>query len=115
MGWQPRVEMEREYMAISFVPLNAAPAHEHEIHHKLSKISEIIELHPLFEEYDLIVKIKADSFENIFGGSFAVSPYALFFSSNKSITSLPTCFIKYSVFILIYFIDAKIIWYKNEH
>ncbi len=52
-------------MAISFVLINAAPAHEHEIHRNLSKISEIIELHPLFEEYDLIVKIKADSFENI--------------------------------------------------
>ena len=52
-------------MAISFVLINAAPAHEHEIHHKLSKIQEIIELHPLFGEYDLIAKIEADSFENI--------------------------------------------------
>jgi DNA-binding Lrp family transcriptional regulator len=52
-------------MAVSFVLINAAPAHEHEIHHKLSKIPEIIELHPLFGEYDLIAKIEADSFENI--------------------------------------------------
>ena len=52
-------------MAISFVLINAAPAHEQEIHHKLSKISEIIELHPLFGEYDFIAKIEADSFENI--------------------------------------------------
>jgi DNA-binding Lrp family transcriptional regulator len=57
--------MERSYMAISFVLINAAPAHEHEIHHKLSKIPEIIELHPLFGEYDLIAKIEAASFENI--------------------------------------------------
>ncbi len=52
-------------MAISFVLINAAPAHEHEIHHKLSKIPEIIESHLLFGEYDLIAKIEADSFENI--------------------------------------------------
>ncbi len=52
-------------MAISFVLINAAPAHEHEVYHKLSKISEIIELHSLFGEYDLIAKIEAASFENI--------------------------------------------------
>ena len=54
-------------MVIGFVLINAAPAHEHEIRNKLSKIPEIIELHPLFGEYDLIVKIEAASFENIGG------------------------------------------------
>ena len=52
-------------MAISFVLINAAPANEHEIYHKLIKIPEIIELHPLFGEYDLIAKIEAASFENV--------------------------------------------------
>ena len=52
-------------MAVSFVLINAAPAHEHEIYQKLSKIPEIIELHALFGEYDLIAKIEAVSFENI--------------------------------------------------
>ena len=52
-------------MAISFVLITAAPAHEHEVHQKLSKIPEIIELHPLFGEYDLIAKIEAENFESI--------------------------------------------------
>ena len=43
-------------MAIGFVLITAAPAHEHEVYNKLSKLQEIIELHPLFGEYDLIAK-----------------------------------------------------------
>jgi DNA-binding Lrp family transcriptional regulator len=53
------------YMAIGFVLINAAPAHEHDVYNKLSKVPEIIELHPLFGEYDLIAKIEADDFENL--------------------------------------------------
>jgi len=52
-------------MAIGFVLINAAPAHEHEVYNKLLKVSEIIELHPLFGEYDLIAKIDADDFEKL--------------------------------------------------
>jgi DNA-binding Lrp family transcriptional regulator len=52
-------------MAIGFVLINAAPAHEHDVYNKLSKVPEIIELHPLFGEYDLIAKIEADDFENL--------------------------------------------------
>ena len=52
-------------MAIGFVLINVAPAHEHEVYNKLSKISQIIELHPLFGEYDLIAKIEADDFEEL--------------------------------------------------
>ena len=52
-------------MAIGFVLINVAPAHEHEIYNKLSKIPQIIELHPLFGEYDLIAKIEADDFEEL--------------------------------------------------
>ncbi len=58
-------------MAISFVLISAAPAHEHEVYNKLSKIPEIIELHSLFGEYDLIAKIEAENFENI--GNIVVS------------------------------------------
>jgi len=32
---------------------------------KLVKISQIIELHPLFGEYDLIAKIEIEDFENL--------------------------------------------------
>ena len=52
-------------MAISFVLITATPAHEHDVYNKLSKVSEIIELHPLFGEYDLIAKIEAENFESI--------------------------------------------------
>jgi len=52
-------------MAIGFVLINVAPAHEHEIYNKLSKIPQIVELHPLFGEYDLIAKIDAADFEEL--------------------------------------------------
>jgi DNA-binding Lrp family transcriptional regulator len=60
--------MERKggkHMAVGFVLINVAPAHEHEIYNKLSKIPQIIELHPLFGEYDLIAKIEASDFEEL--------------------------------------------------
>jgi len=41
-------------MAIGYILISAAPAHEHEVYTKLSKIPEIVELHPLFGEFDLI-------------------------------------------------------------
>jgi DNA-binding Lrp family transcriptional regulator len=39
--------------------------HEYEVFNKLSKLHEVIELHPLFGEYDLIAKIEAKDYENI--------------------------------------------------
>ena len=52
-------------MAIGFVLISAAPAYEHEVYNKLSKVPQIIELHPLFGEYDLIAKIEAEDFERL--------------------------------------------------
>jgi len=52
-------------MAIGFILISAAPAHEHEVYNKLSKVKEIIELHPLFGEYDIIAKIEAQDFEKL--------------------------------------------------
>ena len=52
-------------MAIGFVLINAAPAHEHEVYNKLSKVPEIVEVHPLFGEFDLIAKIEAEGFEKL--------------------------------------------------
>ncbi len=52
-------------MAIGFVLINVAPAHEHEVYNKLSKIPQVVELHPLFGEYDLIAKIDATDFEEL--------------------------------------------------
>ena len=52
-------------MAIGFVLISAAPAREHEVYNKLSKVKEIKELHPLFGEYDIIAKIEAEDFEKL--------------------------------------------------
>ena len=52
-------------MAIGFVLISTAPAHEHEVYNKLSKVKEIKELHPLFGEFDLIAKIEAEDFEKL--------------------------------------------------
>ena len=60
-------------MAVGLVLTKAAPAHEHEVYNKLSKIPEIVELHPLFGEYDLIAKIKVDNFEKL--GSIVVNKF----------------------------------------
>ena len=58
-------------MAIGFVLITIAPAHEHEVYTKLSKVPEIIELHPLFGEYDLLAKIEAEDHEKL--GSVVVN------------------------------------------
>ena len=52
-------------MAVGFVLINVAPAHEHDVYNKLSKIPQIVEIHPLFGEYDLIAKIDANDFEEL--------------------------------------------------
>ncbi|MBS3778010.1 MAG: Lrp/AsnC ligand binding domain-containing protein [Candidatus Thermoplasmatota archaeon] len=52
-------------MSIAFVLINAAPTSEHTVYNTLLREPEIIELHLLFGEYDLIARIEADSFEKI--------------------------------------------------
>jgi len=52
-------------MLIGFVLIKAAPKLEHEVYNKLSKFDQIIELNPLFGEYDLIAKIEGDDFEKL--------------------------------------------------
>ena len=52
-------------MAIGFVLITIAPAQEHDVYTKLSKVAEVIELHPLSGEYDLLAKIEADDFESL--------------------------------------------------
>ena len=52
-------------MVIGFVLMHIAPLHEYEVFNKISKLHEVIELHPLFGEYDLIAKIQAEDYEDI--------------------------------------------------
>ena len=52
-------------MVIGFVLMHVLPLHEYEVFNKLSKLKEVIELHPLFGEYDLIARIEAEDYESI--------------------------------------------------
>ena len=52
-------------MVIGFVLMHISPLHEYEVFNKLLKLPEVIELHPLFGEYDLIAKIEAKDYESI--------------------------------------------------
>ena len=52
-------------MVTGFVLMHVSPLHEYEVFNKLSKLPEVIELHPIFGEYDLIAKIESKDFESI--------------------------------------------------
>jgi DNA-binding Lrp family transcriptional regulator len=52
-------------VVVGFVIIHISPAHESEVFNKLSKLHEVIELHPLFGEYDLIAKIETKDYESI--------------------------------------------------
>jgi DNA-binding Lrp family transcriptional regulator len=58
--------LKGESLAVGFVLISTAPAKEHEVYNELLKVKEVVELHPLFGEYDLIAKIEADDF-NLLG------------------------------------------------
>jgi DNA-binding Lrp family transcriptional regulator len=45
--------------------MHVSPLHEYKVFNKLSKLHEVIEVHPLFGEYDLIAKIEAEDYESI--------------------------------------------------
>jgi len=47
------------------VLIRVSPKHETEVFNKLSKLSEVIEVHQLFGEYDLLVKVEAEDYESI--------------------------------------------------
>jgi Transcriptional regulators len=46
-------------MSVAFVLVSTVPGKEHEVYNKIAKINYVVEIHPLFGEYDLIVKIDA--------------------------------------------------------
>jgi DNA-binding Lrp family transcriptional regulator len=52
-------------MVIGFVLMHISPLYEYEVFNKISKLHEVIEVHPLFGEYDLIAKIEAEDYESI--------------------------------------------------
>jgi DNA-binding Lrp family transcriptional regulator len=50
-------------MTIGFVLIKAEPGHEHKVYNELTKVEEIIQIHPLSEEFDFIAKVEAESLE----------------------------------------------------
>lgn len=52
-------------MAIGFVMIETNVKKEREAYETLKKIPEIVELHPIFGEYDLVAKIEADDFNKL--------------------------------------------------
>ena len=58
-------------MAIGFALLSISPLHEKTVYEKLRQIPEIIEVHPLFGEFDILVKIEAHDIDSI--GSIVIN------------------------------------------
>lgn len=53
-------------MATGFALLTISPLHEKEVYETLNKeISEIVEVHPLFGEYDILLKIETADIDSI--------------------------------------------------
>ena len=58
-------------MAIGFALVSISPLKEKEVFEKLSTISEIVEVHPLFGEFDILVKINCKDIDEI--GSIVIN------------------------------------------
>ena len=54
-------------MATGFALLSISPLHEKTVYEQLSKIQEIVEVHPLFGEFDILVKISCADIDSIGG------------------------------------------------
>jgi DNA-binding Lrp family transcriptional regulator len=52
-------------MATGFALLSISPLHEKEVYEHLKTTSEIVEVHPIFGEYDILLKIECPNIDNI--------------------------------------------------
>lgn len=52
-------------MALGFALLTISPLHEKTVYESLKEIPEVTEIHPLFGEYDILVKIKSTDIDEI--------------------------------------------------
>ena len=52
-------------MATGFALLSISPLHEKEVYETLRAIPEVTEIHPLFGEYDILVKIECGDIDGI--------------------------------------------------
>ncbi|MCK4332540.1 MAG: Lrp/AsnC ligand binding domain-containing protein [Thermoplasmatales archaeon] len=58
-------------MAIGFALVSISPLKEKEVFEKLHTIAEIVEVHPLFGEFDILVKINCKDIDEI--GSIVIN------------------------------------------
>jgi DNA-binding Lrp family transcriptional regulator len=52
-------------MVVSYILINTKPAMEHQVYDELRLNENVIEVHPLFGDYDLLVKIDVDNFDKL--------------------------------------------------
>jgi DNA-binding Lrp family transcriptional regulator len=52
-------------MTIAYVLITSAPQRDHQIYLELKRIKEVVEVYPLFGDYDLIAKIDSSDVESI--------------------------------------------------
>lgn len=52
-------------MALGFALLSISPLYEKEVYEDLKKIPEVTEVHPLFGEYDILIKIETSDIDSI--------------------------------------------------
>ena len=57
-------------MVISFVMISTRPSMEKQVYKELKDNPKIIEMHPLFGEYDIIVKLEGKDYNEI--GNFVI-------------------------------------------
>ena len=53
------------FMAIGFALLSISPLHEKNVYERLQAMPEVTEIHPLFGEYDILVKIECADIDMI--------------------------------------------------
>lgn len=52
-------------MAIGFALISISPLHEKQVYETLKGMPQVVEVHPLFGEYDLLVKIECQDIDAI--------------------------------------------------
>ncbi|MCK5562297.1 MAG: Lrp/AsnC ligand binding domain-containing protein [Thermoplasmata archaeon] len=52
-------------MVVGYVLINTSPGSEHQVYDELRKVVNIAEVHPLFGEHDLLVKIDIDDYNKL--------------------------------------------------
>ena len=52
-------------MAVGFILIKNEPSKEQHVYEALGAVEDIIELHPLFGEYDLIAKVETGDFYDL--------------------------------------------------